>query len=147
MRSTHVVDEATKADGNVPESNDDIAPNHGILARLKDLEQEEQVRLAKVRRDTHHLRQSQRGSLPQYRRLRISDFYTRGWANTHPVLLGARTDVSDKWAVYSQEAFLAIQQLLLPYTSYEIANVVFGITSYCVQVVRVFFSGFSSGLF
>jgi len=60
---THVVNQSTERDGNVSKRDDDIASHDRVPARLEDLEEQQQVCLAKLRRNAHELCQT------QYRRL------------------------------------------------------------------------------
>lgn len=51
----------------------------------------------------------------------------------------------DHGPVDSQQALVTVQQFLLPDPSYQITNIVLGIPSHCIEVVRVLFSGFRRG--
>ena len=70
--STHVVDDRPKAHGEISKGNDNVTPDHWILARFQDLEQQLEVGLAELSADTHKLGQGQRSCLSKCRRLCVS---------------------------------------------------------------------------
>jgi len=67
--STDIIDERSPRDGDVAQTNHDIAPDNRILAPLQDVEQQRQVFLAKLGRDTHELGHAQHRGLSKLARL------------------------------------------------------------------------------
>lgn len=65
-----LVHDGRKADGNVSESDDDVAPHGGFARRLEDLEEEEKVLLAELGADAHELAEGERGGRLEHRVLR-----------------------------------------------------------------------------